>query len=487
VGEIALKNVDITDSLVDGLDSWTCVPALPVASLAVGGSIVCTATYTITEADLEVDSVPNVACVDSDETPEVCDDLDIPKAKLVIEKEADVTSYSEVGDEIDYTITATNVGEIALTNVDITDSLVDGLDSWTCVPALPVASLAVGDSIVCTATYVITEADLEAGSVPNVACVDSDETPEVCDDLDIPVAKLVIVKEADVTTFDEVGDVITYTITATNVGDTALSNVVVTDEMLEITLSDFTCEPAVPVTSLAVGDSIVCTGTYTITQADLDAGYVLNTACADSDETPRVCDDKDIPGEKEISLVVEKTAGVPVVPIEGGNVTFTYVVTNTSPISVVIESLSDDKFGVLEGDEDCQVGTILAPGASCEFEATFFVEPDEVADPPQDTLPHVNVFTACVADASVAPDAAAAEPLDPVCDDDDALVGFIGGAGGGGGSGQPPTDMLLPTATAADDGQPLDPRLSWSLWLALSAVLILLSGWVVREQRRQRI
>jgi len=38
------------------------------------------------------------------------------------------------------------------------------------------------------------------------------------------------------------------------------------------------------------------------------------------------------------------------VPETGGDVTFTYVVENTGPVTAWITSLADDKFGTLAGD-----------------------------------------------------------------------------------------------------------------------------------------
>ena len=72
---------------------------------------------------------------------------------------------------------------------------------------------------------------------------------------------------------------------------------------------------------------------------------------------------------------------------------FTYVVENTGKVAVTITSLSDDKFGTLSGDADCMVGTTLAAGASCTFDATFKV-PAGVAG-----STHTDVFTGDVKDA----------------------------------------------------------------------------------------
>jgi uncharacterized repeat protein (TIGR01451 family) len=103
-------------------------------------------------------------------------------ADIEITKSADPSFYAEVGDVITYTITATNTGFATLSSVDITDEFPGGLDDFECVPAEP-ATLAPGDSIVCTASHAITQDDIDAGSVFNQACVDTDETSEqVCDD-----------------------------------------------------------------------------------------------------------------------------------------------------------------------------------------------------------------------------------------------------------------------------------------------------------------
>ena len=71
------------------------------------------------------------------------------------------------------------------------------------------------------------------------------------------------------------GEVITYTFTVTNIGPEGLPNVDVTDIMAGLVISGG------PIASLEIGASNSdITGTYTITQADVDAGNVTNTATA---------------------------------------------------------------------------------------------------------------------------------------------------------------------------------------------------------------
>ena len=75
-----------------------------------------------------------------------------------------------MGQEIEYTITATNTGNLTLTNVSITDPK---LGTLTCTQPV---SLAPGETLTCTGVYSITQADLNFGSVANTATADSDQT-----------------------------------------------------------------------------------------------------------------------------------------------------------------------------------------------------------------------------------------------------------------------------------------------------------------------
>jgi len=70
--------------------------------------------------------------------------------------------------------------------------------------------------------------------------------------------------------------------------------------------------------------------------------------------------------------------------------------------------LEDSVYGTLAGDGDCQVGTSLASGATCEFSFTRWVEGDYQGSD------HYNKFTA-VAEDNDGTDAT---------DDDDATVDF---------------------------------------------------------------
>ena len=69
------------------------------------------------------------------------------------------------------------------------------------------------------------------------------------------------------------GSTIDYTFLVTNTGNVTITGIVVNDAQLD-------AAAVCPVTTLAPGASTTCTGTHTITQAEVDAGTVDNSATA---------------------------------------------------------------------------------------------------------------------------------------------------------------------------------------------------------------
>ena len=195
---------------------------------------------------------------------------------MSITKVATEQSFDAVGDVINYTIVATNTGNVTLASVSVTDPSVSDL---VCTPASG-SSLAPGESLNCTASHTVTQADLDAGFYANTACVDDGAggAAEQCAPESVPADEnpaLSITKVATEQSFDAVGDVINYTIVATNTGNVTLASVSVTDP----SVSDLVCTPASG-SSLAPGESLNCTASHTVTQADPMRGS-MNTACVD--------------------------------------------------------------------------------------------------------------------------------------------------------------------------------------------------------------
>jgi uncharacterized repeat protein (TIGR01451 family) len=84
---------------------------------------------------------------------------------ITVVKSASPTSFSAAGQTIHYSFDVTNSGNVTLRDVRVHDTGLPGLSAITC----PHSTLAAGASQTCTATYLTTAADVDAGSVTNHA------------------------------------------------------------------------------------------------------------------------------------------------------------------------------------------------------------------------------------------------------------------------------------------------------------------------------
>lgn len=204
---------------------------------------------------------------------------------LTITKSASPTAFSSVGTVLTFTFVVTNTGSSPLPNVLVTDPL-PGLSAITCTPyANPIPSLAAHQSVTCTATYTVTQADLDNGIVSNtVTATSANPVGEVTASATasvpgVQVPGIQLDKTANLDDITQVGQVITYTFAVTNTGNVTLTNVLVADPLPG--LSAITCTPySNPIPSLAPGQTVTCTATYTVTAVDLQLGGVSNTATA---------------------------------------------------------------------------------------------------------------------------------------------------------------------------------------------------------------
>src|SRR5699024_2793721 len=137
-----------------------------------------------------------------------------------------------------------------LTDVSITDPMLGGditpADAAAWDSGIP-GTLAPGESVTATATYVLTQADVDAGSVVNLAETEGtppptfdpedpdtpipsdpveDEDPETVPTVD-PDGGIEITKVGETHDGAGVGDVITYTLVSTNVGNVTLTDVTI--------------------------------------------------------------------------------------------------------------------------------------------------------------------------------------------------------------------------------------------------------------------
>ena len=158
----------------------------PVTELAVGESTTCQAPYEITQADVDAGGVSNEAVATAliaDTTVSSASAASTAlvavegESALAVTKTASV-STAAVGDDVLYTLTATNTGSLTLSDVTLTDTDFSGsapLGDLECDTTAPV-TLAPGDVLTCTVSYEVRAADV--GTLTNGAAgsaVDPDE------------------------------------------------------------------------------------------------------------------------------------------------------------------------------------------------------------------------------------------------------------------------------------------------------------------------
>jgi uncharacterized repeat protein (TIGR01451 family) len=404
-GNVTMTGVSVADPLLasNGI-SISC----QVTGLAPGASTTCVASagYVITQADVDSGAVQNAATGTGTPPsgPPVTTPPDTtltptdrsPAIELV--KTADRTTLV-AGQTITYTFTATNTGNTTLTGVVISEGAFTGsgsLSGLTCAPVQP-AVLAPGDRLVCTATYRVTQADVDAGTVTNHADVtgtppsgpavtgtDQVSVPRTSVpglSLDKKVASVVDVNGNGLT---DAGDEINYVFELVNTGNVTLTAVAVHDPLVPIVI----CDPS----TLAPGEKVECYGhaPYVISQPDADAGAVQNTATASG--TPPTGPPTVTPPDATITPIAQapgmaldkKVASV--VDVDGDGLTdagdqinYEFIVTNTGNVTLTTVAVSDPMLSEHGIGISCPF-TALAPGDSgtCSSDSGYVITDADV-------------------------------------------------------------------------------------------------------------
>ena len=377
-----------------------------VGDLAVGETVVITASYVVTSDDIKAghvlntvtatgDSIDDPKNPDKPKTPEgkdeeddETDDLD---TTLTVVKTSDVAEGTTVGlgETINYTITVKNDGNVPYTGVKVVDDLA-GLqiheDARYTVEedgTVTVGDLAVGETVTITASYIVTSDDIKAGHVLNAVTAagdpiedpknpdepkkpeGEDEEDDETDDLD---TTLTVTKSSDVAEGATVGlgEMINYTITVKNDGNVPYTGVKVVDDLAGLQIHEdarYTVEEdgTVTVGDLSVGETVTITASYIVTSDDIKAGHVLNavTAAGDPIEDPKNPDEPKKPeGEDEeddetddldTTLTVVKTSDVAEgeVAKEGQTIHYTITVTNEGNVPYTDVTVIDDMEGLV--------------------------------------------------------------------------------------------------------------------------------------------
>ncbi|MCF6279166.1 MAG: Ig-like domain-containing protein [Flavobacteriaceae bacterium] len=436
-GDVDLTNVTISDPLLVSPNG--SISGGPIALLAVGTNDATTFTgsYMLTQADIDNGSFTNVATVtgtdpdggtvsddsddptdganndnngDGDPDDPTITNLDNPmisveKVGVYADVADGITTFVgiDAGDTITYTFTVTNTG-----NVDVDNLVID--DTTIGVVGLVVAPSMLTPGAVGTATYVytITQADIDAGEIVNTATAsgtdpngdpvsDTSDDPNDLNEDDpnndgepddptitdltnprVELEKVGTYADTDGNGVVNVGDIITYAFTVTNTGNVTINNLMIDDATIGVT------GLAVVSGTLLPGQTGIASYDYAITQADIDAGGITNTATvtgqdpdgndvvdtsddpADlNDDDPNNDGDPDDPTITNLNnpmLSIEKTGmivdtnGNGIVGDPGDDINYVFTVTNTGNVDLTGITVSDPLFTVVGGPIDLVTG-----------------------------------------------------------------------------------------------------------------------------------
>lgn len=395
-GNVTMANVTVTDPLL--ANAGVSVSPGP-QTLAPGGSVVFTATYTPTQAEIDADQVSNSATGTG--TPPVGPPIDSPPDTVVvppdqtpgltIEKtgtlnDLDGDGLLDLGETISYSFRATNTGAVTLTGVTVNDPLLT--NAGVSVTPGP-QTLGPRGSAVFTATYTPTQAEIDAGQVSNTAT--GTGTPPSGPPIDSPPDSVVVppdqasgltiektgtLNDLDADGFIDPGETISYSFLATNTGAVTLTDVTVNDPLLANAGISVTPGPQ----TLAPGAAVTFTATYTPTQAEIDAGQVSNTATGTGTPPsgPPITSPPDtvvVPPDQTPGLTIDKTGtlndldGDGLIDL-GETISYSFRATNTGAVTLTGVTINDPLLSnagisVTPGPQT------LAPGGSATFTATY--------------------------------------------------------------------------------------------------------------------
>jgi uncharacterized repeat protein (TIGR01451 family) len=390
-GDVALSAVAVSDPLAGTV---TC----PSSSLAVDAMQTCTAApYTVTADDVTAGRVLNTATA-TGTTPDnvtvssapssTTTPTEAPAPSIRLVKTADPTDPARFvpGQLVTYTFTVSNTGNVPLDGLTIAETAFTGSGEVSAIECEATA-LAVGAVTTCEATYTLTAADVDAGSVTNSAVatgtppggdpVTSEPSTAIVPILPGPAVSLV--KTADVETVAAAGDEVAYSFLVSNAGNVTLTGIVIDETEFSGSgvLSDIAC----PTTTLAVGEATTCTATYTTTQADIDAGSLLNTATV-SGVAPGgevVVSDPStvtIAAPPAAAITIVKTADRTMVVRAGEEITYSFLVTNAGNVTLTGATVTETAFSGTGTSPAivCPAGsTTLSPGATTTCTATYAI------------------------------------------------------------------------------------------------------------------
>lgn len=266
-------------------------------------------------------------------------------------------SFGAVGDVVTFEFAVMNTGNTTLTAVTVSDTFFD--PDLVCVigTLTPQAT----DNTTCSASYAVTQDDLNAGSITNTASLSGTgplgpltpvpSTAVVTADPEMAALTIDKVETDGDGIFGAAGTLEGYGFTITNTGLVTLINITIVDPLTGLNCAIDDLLPGA--SAVACSDTTAFAGDYEITQADINAGSLTNVVTVNAqtlqgtllEETDTVILAGPVQDPK-LSMVKSTTPAAGFAAI-GDTIDYTYVVTNDGNITLTAPiSVADDRVSV---------------------------------------------------------------------------------------------------------------------------------------------
>ena len=369
-----------------------------------GATVSTTARYTVTEADILAGGFTNTVTVSFEGGKDFEGDDDVvvddPETHLTVNKVTTSQPFEgnayTLDETITYEVTVTNDGNLTVEGVTVTDELAGAILADG--ESAEVGTLTPGESATLHYSYTVTEADVLAGKVMNVATATGTSSnpndPEVPvdpgtteDPVETPRPSLFASKTAsdpaDGKAF-QLGEKIAYTVEIINNGNVTITGIVVSDKLEGATLDEGQTDEAI---TLAPGDSAALRYSYTVTEADLVAGNVTNVATAtgtdpegnpvETEATTTVTTEEAVSSLDVVKTIVSTPADGKAYA-EGETVKFEVAVTNTGNQTLKNVKVVDKLEGAVLAQGETDLIESLAPGASATLHYSYTITADDL-------------------------------------------------------------------------------------------------------------
>jgi uncharacterized repeat protein (TIGR01451 family) len=370
-GNMTLTGITVSDPLVTNV-VYASGDANSNGKLDLAETWTYTGSHTVTQAEIDnggvVDpalKITNTATADSAQTDPQTASTSVLVAQnphVSLTKAASLSdgggAADAAGEVINYTIAIVNDGNMTLTHPVVSDPTVSDLAAVTSGgfntgDTNHDGKLNIGETWHYTADHTVTQADIDNGGVvnpgltiSNTASATTDQGASASATASVPVAQNPSLALAKAGTFNdtnadglaEPGETISYSFTESNTGNMTLHNVAVSDSGSGVTVSGS------PIASLAPGasDGTTYTGSYTITQADIDAGSKDNTAGATSDNATSAPATAHVVLPQSAHMSLSETATDPNNPSSAGDpLNYVFSLTNDGNVTLHSPGVTD--------------------------------------------------------------------------------------------------------------------------------------------------